>query len=211
MSNLVTQYGSDWFYSKFSGSFFRHEGAPFKVIPNSGSRRTAWIPCLKLEKNEEGTVRGTEINVNVAAFTDVSVFSVPNLGWRSALKGKYLAYYYRNNNSYHRGLSSRNMAVNESAMTRWLSRHSDYNRDAVDDNFLAYTAMCPEFLPLTEGVAKMARGEILSFAVSPTVAVLPNDEDSFAVMFKEKVAGHVSPDGNMSLVIPELNSYMENV
>lgn len=211
MSNLVTQYGSDWFYNKFSGSFFRHEGLPFKVLPNTGTRRTAWIPCLRLEKNEEGRVLGTQTNVNVAAFTDVSVFSVPNLGWRSALKGKYLAYFSRNNNSYHRGLSSRNMTVRESVMTLWLARNSDYDRSAVDDNFLAYTAMCPEFLPLTEGVAKMARGEILSFAVSPTIAVLPNDADSFAVMFKEKVAGYVTPDGNMSLVIPELNAYMENV
>lgn len=211
MSNLVAQYGSDWFYTKFSGSFFRHEGVPFKVIPHSGSRRTAWIPCLKLEKNEEGAVQGTETNVSVSAFTDVSVFSVPNLGWRSALRGKYLAYFSRNNNSYHRGLSSRNLAATESLMTRWLTRNSDFNYDVVDDNFRAYTAMCPEFLPLTEGVAKMARGEILSFAVSPTIAVLPHDEGSFAVMFKEKVAGYVSPDGNMSLVIPELNSYMENV
>lgn len=211
MSNLLSQYGSDWFFSKFSGSFFKYNNIPHYVGSSIG-RRTANIPSFRLVRDEEDNVRAEECTVPAEVFTDVGVFSVPYLGWRWGKQGKYLSYYTRNNNSYRRGLSNSNMIVDASGMTRWLMGTGNLDRSILDPAYQAYKAMCPDFLPITEGVRKMAEGEILSFAASPTVAILPTeDENQFAVMFKQKQAGVVSPDGRMSLVIPELSTYMENM
>lgn len=208
MSNLVEQYGSSWFMNKFNGCFFLHNGEPH-IVQNNATRWRTNVPCVKVEKGEE-VYAGYETVVPTDAFTDISVFSVPNLGWRSSDKGRCLYYLTRNNSSYHRGLSQRNVTAYPSTLTTWLQGYTGYNAFLTKE-MLAYTSLVPDFLSIPEGVAKIRAEEILSFAVSPTIAVLPIGEDKMAVMFKQKRAGTIMPDDSMSLIIPELNSYMENL
>ena len=209
MSNLIEQYGRDWFISKFNGSFFLHEGEPHIVAAGLNNNWRTNVPCKKLTKQEERVVV-QQVYVPHTMFTDVSVFSIPNLGWRSLDKGRYLSYYKRNNNSYHRGLSMRNLTQEDSQLTRWLAVRSGWEMPNAD-TMVPYAAMCPEFIPLTEGIEKIRNQEIVSFAASPTIAVFPIGNDQLAVMFKQKQAGVINPDNSMTLHIPELNSYMENM
>lgn len=208
MSNLVEQYGSSWFMNKFNGCFFLHNEEPH-IVQNNGTRWRTNVPCIKAEKGDEGYV-GCETVVPADAFADVSVFSVPNLGWRSADKGRGLYYLARNNSSYYRGLSQRNVTATPSALTTWLQGYAGYNV-APNKEMLAHISLVPEFLSIPDGVAKIRAEEILSFAASPTIAVFPIGEDKMAVMFKQKRAGTIMPDDSMTLIIPELNSYMENL
>lgn len=210
MSNLVEQYGPDWFTSKFNGSFFMHEDTPHIVKVVAGRSFRTNVPCRKLIK-EGSTVTALDTTVRTEVFTDASVFSVRNLGWRTWDSGKVLEYFSRNNNSYYRGLSIRNLTVAPSHLTMWLRGMGAVGYDSDNEAMQAYKALKPDFIPLTEGIAKIRAEEIISFAASPTIAVLPSEDDRLVVMFKQKQAGFINGDNSMSLLIPELNSYMENM
>lgn len=210
MSNLITQYGANWFISKFGGSIFMLNGEPHIVTPDSSGWRTQ-VPCNRLDLADNGfSVTRQDVRVSADVFTDASVFAIPNLGWRSLDKGRLLVYLSRNNSSYHRGLASRNLNIETSSLTTLLHRRGGYTTQINPIDYLRAAAM-PEFMTLMEGIEKIRNEEILSFAVSSTVAVLPLNGEQLRVMFKQKVAGIINPDNTMQLALPELSSYMENM
>jgi hypothetical protein len=207
MSNLIEEYGAQWFSSKFGGSYFMYNGMPHIVQNTAEGRKT--VECTSLRK-QDGIVVPTTARLPNEVFTDISLFSVPQLGWRSTDSGRYLAYYARNNTSYHRGLSSRNIIIAESPLTKWLRMYANYSNTPQEID-KAYISLLPEFLPVTEGVRRMREGEIVSFAASPTIAVVPDIDGKLSVMFKTKKAGTIMPDGSMTFLIPDFTSYMENI
>lgn len=206
MTNLIDKYGADWFVHRFHSSLFLHEGEPHAVgsfFDDSGGVR-----CDKLVRGEEGVV-SRSVTIDRDVFTDVGMFGVPMLGWRSDDKGRFLAYFSRNNRSHHRGLSPRNMQVQKSAITSYLTRRSTY-REPDSPWYTSYLALKPEFTPLQEGIDKMRAGEIISFAVSPVISVMPDRNDKLAIMYKTKKAGVVDENNVVKLTIPQLSDYMEH-
>lgn len=212
MSNLIEMNGIDWFSVKFNGSVFMFEGEPHMVGNGTSEAfsNRSYIKCLKLGLDSNNQPVITTVNIQHDDFSDVSMFSIPNLGWRSDGDGKYLAYIARNNNSYHRGLCQRNTIITLSPMTKWLMQRS-LMPNSNTYHKAAYLAAKPTFYPFTLGVQKMARGEIVSFAASSALAVMPHSEEKFSLLFKRKRAGYVYPDGRLELVIPELNTYLETM
>lgn len=210
MSNLVEQYGMNWFLSKFSGSFFMHEDKPHVVRSDVDSfRYTVNVPCYSLEQTGESTISRNDVSIPATEFNDISKFSVGGLGWRSSDKGRYLAYFKRNNRSYHRGLSLRNLVIEVSHMTKWLSTYTNYNIRR-DEAALAWLSLRPTFHSLHEGLEMVRNKEIVSFAISPTIAIMPDKDDKMAILFKTLKAGTVDLDGNMQLSIPKIGSLLEN-
>jgi hypothetical protein len=56
----------------------------------------------------------------------------------------------------------------------------------------------------------MKRGAILSFAVSPTIAVIPDMNGTQALLFNSKRVAIVRPDGELSFVYPNMQSLVED-
>lgn len=199
--SLIDHYGPDWFNSKFQNSFFKHEDESYVVQRASSSR----VSCLKLMLEGDAIVT-TSSTLPKDAFTSIGKFAVPMLGWRHGYNGKYLAYLGRNNNSYARGLSLRNIREEKSSITLLIENASRFQRG---EYYSAYVALNPEFYTLAEGIQKMRNKEILSFAVSPTIAVIPSTNDEYTIMFKRKQGGIIRADNSLAFNIPELALYME--
>lgn len=203
MPNLIESVGVDYFNRRFSGSYFLDQNDNPAIVVTAGGDATV----ATVLKGTSNRMMEDTAEIPNDYFTDLSKFSVPRLGWRTAAQGKYLVYMSRNNRSYHRGLSAGNLNVKLSPMTQWLVRSNNF-RNTIGKNKQALLAMKPEFIPFAEGVEKMRRGEILSFAASHIVAVSPDVDEKFAIFFREKKVGEVLPNGTLSFTIPSVEEYL---
>lgn len=204
MSNLVEKYGTDWFRSKFSNSYFMYKGIPARV---TGVNRGDTDVALAIRKN--GQVKEMKVKVPFDYFESSSVFNVPELGYRHIGDGRWLGYVSRNNGSYHRGISPGNTVVT-------LSDHSNYlASQGVQLPRPQAAEMCnmllePTFIPFHKGIALMLRGDLMAFATSPTIAVIPDpDSEGLLVKMCSKVIGTVSPEGEMNITTPVAKGYLE--
>lgn len=207
MSNLIEKYGPDWFRQKFNGTFFLHEGKPARIV-DAGSR--AVVAQIMDRNPTTGNIEGGRFTLSPDDFPDSSKFVVPELGYRHTRDGAYLSFLYRNNSSYVRGLSIRNLQQRLHPLTRMLQNRG-LSITPPNEDELTYLAMKPEFLPLHSGISKMLRGELVSFAASPTLAVVPstNQDSELTILFCSKAIGTVDANGNMSLSSPIANDYIE--
>jgi hypothetical protein len=205
MTDLITKLGTEFFNRKFSGSYFKDNQDRPGIIRTVDGGQVAYTA---LGGNSKRIYRSDQ-TLPRSFFTGLEVFSVPTLGWRSAQDGKYLSFFSRNNRSYHRGLSGSNLTSEHSPLTKWLMASQNMDRNiALNEDFKCMLAMKPEFIPFTVGIQKMREGSLLSFAASPTVAVMPGEEDTFSIYFRQALAGKVLPDGTVVVDIPMLADYV---
>lgn len=212
MTNLVDQYGPDWFNNKFGSTMFRYKGVPCRVIEATSRtvkrKQVNEVMCRAVTRTN-GELQAANIRLPATEFSNPDMFSSGELGYRSLLNGKYLVYVRRNNTSYARGMSLRNLVYQESALTSFL----------VNEGLLAFTptedeqhlmVMEPSFLPIRRGIRLMLEGKIASFAASPTIAVVPSTEaDDLVVLFCDKQIGTVSVDGVVDITVPLAQSFIE--
>lgn len=209
MSNLIDKYGRDWFAQKFAGSYFRYQGVPARVskaiIGPSGTNVVSTTLCPRVNGK---VVKATRL-IPASHFKDSSMFSVPELGYRHTNSGKWLAFIRRNNGSYIRGLSTRNLNVYESELTKFL-RVSGMKIPHLTEDEITNLIMEPTFIPLQRGIKLMLEGKLLSFAASSTVAVVPStDSPNLTVLMCDKRIGEVTPDGVMNISLSIAKSYVE--
>lgn len=208
MTNLVQELGVERFRQKFGGSFFfDDEGLPcvINTVDNGGVS----VGCTSVS----GDVKNIRVNPKVLPsdfFASLATFKVPKLGWRMAYEGRYLAYLSRDNRSYHRGISQGNLTTDLSALTKWLMRTNNFSVP-FSANKLCTLALRPEYMPLSEGIAAMRAGELLSFAVSPDIAVVPSEDDTYDVYFRQNQAGKIMPDDSLQVTVPLLANYLKDL
>lgn len=205
MANLIEKYGADWFRSKFGSSYFLYKDMPAQVanVSNSGDVKAALFPRIN------GEVKKVLTYVDPEYFPDSTVFAVPELGYRHAQEGRYLAFVSRNNSSYHRGLSPGNVRFQDAEHTIFLREHGMPVRGLSADE-KCNIIMQPTFIPFQRGIKLMLDGKIMSFAASPTIAVVPHaDDDSLVVKLCSKEIGTVSPEGELTITAPFAQNYLE--
>lgn len=202
--NLIDKYGTDWFNNKFSGAYFMHNDVPSYV---SKARSTGVVVVACPRVNDK--VKACTITVPRNFFKDDSVFEVGDLGYRHTLKGKWLAFLSRNNSSYARGISTRNIIATKSQLTDTLSSMGEVAY--ITDAELCNLALQPKFIPLYDGIKLVQQGKLLSFAASPTVAVVPdpNDISCLVIIICGKPMGKVNSKGNISFVSSISKKYIE--
>jgi hypothetical protein len=203
MPNLIESIGENYFNRRFADTFFLDDRKRPSVVVRAGEGQVTYEALT----GSASRVSSTHRTLPYSFFEGLGNFSVPILGWRTRDKGRFLAFFSRNNRSYHRGLSPDNLQMVYSDLTAWAGRSGNTNLD-IDYKTKCFMAMKPSFLPFTEGVQKMRDGELLSFAVSPTVAVVPGEEGKLDVYFRQSKAGVVAPDGTVSFDIPLLAEYV---
>lgn len=209
MANLIQELGADRFLSKFFNSFFYDpEGVPSRVTNVDRHSPELNVHCTAVS----GPAHNVRVNNSILPaefFSGIGVFKTPKLGWRSVADGRVLVYLSRNNRSYHRGTSPKNLNVELSQLTRWLQRSGNYNFPFTDNKLCALT-MTPNYMSFAQGVEQMRRGNILSFAVSPEIAVTPGPQDTLDIYFRTIKGGKVLANGNIEVTVPLLATYLED-
>lgn len=203
MTHLIEKVGREYFNRRFSGSFFMDDRKRPSIV---GRAADGMVNYTAITGSPRKIIR-TARDLPYSFFSGLEVFGVPPLGWRSHSEGKYLAFYTRNNRSYHRGLSPDNIQVHPTAMTQWMLSSNNLTTSQ-DPETLCFVALKPHFTPFAEGIQKMREGSLLSFAVSPTVAVVPTEDDKFSILFRQAKAGVVMPDNSVIVDVPLLSDYM---
>lgn len=208
--NLIKELSVGYFQERFGGCMFFDPDKKASYIDTSRS----W------HKNEVGiiTVSGTaskpvteEAVLPYDFFTGLEVFGVPNLGWRSAAQGRYMVYMSRNNRAYHRGVS-------REVLQRWLSPATQFliDTDNISEDYYTRVAtttsmvMQPEYVPFTEGVSMLKRGELFSFCTSANLAVIPDVGDDLAIYFNSNRVGSVKSNGQIDCTIPVINQIIKD-
>lgn len=200
--NMLQELGEDYFIQRFGGSFLRSpEGKP-AYIDTSRRCTREMVPVCEVEGSTEKPTLNP-ILVPADFFADMSVLATPKLGWRAAANGKYMAYYSRNNRSYHRGVAPSNIS-------RWIAPHtgalseqetislSYYARDST----LCKLVFDDKTMPLAEGLELLNNGKILGFCLQSELAVMVTGEDDIYELFSGNTCiGTVRSDGTIDMNI----------
>lgn len=200
MSNLIEKYGASWFNSKFGQSMFESEGLLCRIDSVSHDH----VMVKTFHKDRTPKLRKTKF----AQFADSAMFNVPEMGYRTFDKGKWLCYLGRNNTSYHRGLRYRDITRSLSTLTQYLKGQTRVVEPKEDE--LLQLVYRPNFIPLHTGIKLMLEGKLFSFAASASVAVIPDHEsDGLLILMNENVVGRVDENGVMSYTFNYAKEYVE--
>lgn len=223
MSGMVQELGLDYFRTRFSGAFFLDDEENVCIIDSdrritdrrdeANDRYDGYnIPVTKLGGTaEKPTVE--PIVMPSAWFDGMHRFAYPQLGYREAANGKVLVNFSRNNRSYQRGISKQNLVRDTAIHTAYM-----YDTGNVSSEYYtrpSTTALLifkPTFTSLADGLAKMNEEQIMSFVLSPNLAVVHNlqeDSDNYNILFRGRHIGHLERDGSMNFLIPFNTALME--
>lgn len=205
--SLVSEFGAEYFSSRFSGSyFFAEDGTPC-VIGRNITERT--VEVSRLEGPRE-RLRRVVVNLPAGFFTSMNVLRGPRLGWRCSNKGKFLAMVSRNNQSYQRGYNHANINVEHSPHTSFLFTHGSLSDDYFSRaEVKAKLTMEPEYLSLAAGIEEMNSGQRAAFAINPDVAVVVDNETTYSLLGRSGKIGTVGMDGSINMVIPFNSQLLE--
>ena len=198
--NLVQKYGPSWFSSKFTNSCFERNGMLATVFDVSSQH-------VNIKLYPKGRKPITKY-VGFDEFPDASMFNVPELGYRTHDKGKWLCYLGRNNTSYHRGLRYRDITQSLSSLTQYLKTQTRVISPTEDE--ILRMVYHPNYIPLHTGIKLMLEGKLMSFAASASVAVIPDHEsDGLLILMNENVVGRVDESGTLSYLFNYAAPYIE--
>lgn len=206
--NLVQAFGESYFSNRFGGAFFLTEDGTPAIIRSAGSRGVDCVLC-------QGTVESPkllDIHIPKDYFSDMKLFDIPNMGWRAAGRGRFLAYIERNSGGYRRGTTRDSLDVGVSPMTAALEECgtldvSNYTRESA----IARMVLAPSFTPFTQGVQDILAGRIVGFAVSHNLAVYVQDDDTLAIMLGKRKVGSVDSSGKTTFVINNVESLLKEL
>lgn len=209
-NNLVSETGRDYFYDRFGGSYFYGpDNVVCMIDANARNRSDTSIIVQRLEGVKE-RVRKVRAEVPNDFFQDMSFLRAPPLGWRTAAKGKVLAYFSRNNHSYARGYNTKNVSPTWASHSEFLQRYGNLNLAYFSqDEAKGKLVMEPEYMSLSAGLQEMNAGRIVAFAVNPDVAVIPESEETYALLGRMGQVGSVNAEtGAITMTVPFDSNYL---
>lgn len=210
MTNLVQELGVAYIKERFQECMFlTPEGSPAFI--NSSRPWPRGQVAITVAGGSPSAPTSTDAELPHGFFSSLSVFAAPPLGWRVSDDGKYLVNFWRNNRSYHRAIAPANLHRRFAPSTRWLLNTNNLSREVYDSSAsTALLVMQPRYTQFREGLEKMRRGEVLSFAVNPNIAVIPEVDNQQAVLFNNNRVAIVRPDGELSFTFPPMETLVQD-
>ena len=209
-TNIVQKFGVDYFNQSFRDAYFKREGLLHRVI----EANTRWLVCVKYSLPAGGNPLvnaplSEEVRISTASLTDMGMFTVPELGYRS-VGGLGLIHVTRKR-SYYRGVQPSSVRVVPSSymVESMEAAGLDYN-SSIRGLTLMYHLFFPDYTPYDEGLRKIMEGDALCFALSPAFAVGIYG-DGIGVFFKGRPVGTISPEGTVNMTVPSLNKSFDRV
>jgi hypothetical protein len=197
MSNIVQELGTSFLIERFNGCMFFDPQGQVQYINGTGRWPAEMVGTSRISGTPEQPVEERDA-VPWDFFKDLRVFNVPPLGWRMNTDGSYLVHFRRNNRSYHRAIANSNLQRTHAPSTNYLINSGNLaDRAFRDANSTALMVMRPIYLPFRQGLEQMRAGELLSFAVSATIAVIPEVDDCQTIMFNTTPVAKVLPTGEV--------------
>lgn len=194
--NLVDQVGWDYFATRLGGCIFINDGKTFYIEGITGSR-SRHVNCKEVESAK--SLRSEQFPFEF--FKSFSFLKVPPLGWRTSHDGRVLVYTSRNNASYTRGITLKNIQREYAPHTEYMFRMGKVSRTDMDlPGYKALLVTKPEHLSMQDGLAAMNRGKIMSFTNSENIAVVPESDSVYNVMCGLTHVANISPEGQVSLL-----------
>jgi len=201
--NIVDDVGMNYFLDRFNGCIFLGENGNPHILEHIRGQRIAQdanIRCLEvIGEGFKASVQRTEVSREF--FSSLSFLKLPPIGYRMSEDGRYLCYFQRKNTSYTRGITTGNCVRSYADHTKYMFDMGKLNRiKAEEKQVLASILAKPRFHTLTEGVEHLNNGDLLCFVNSPDIAVVPENEELYNVMFKQVHVGNINPDGELSML-----------
>lgn len=209
--NLIEELGRQYITERFDQCmFYDSEGRPCVLRVASRWNPEDGVPIDRFSGTPEN-VETSNDTLDPDFFKDLSVLAVPQLGWRSTAEGKYTVYYSRNNASYHRGLANKNLLKYISPLSQYMLETESIN----GDNLMTYQTdvmmvMKPQFETLKSGIEKLRAGELVSFSVSPIVAVFPSKNGNLSVYFNTRPVAVIDKDNNINSTNDVIRQYLRS-
>jgi hypothetical protein len=190
MGNLVHELGDGYIRERFERTmFFDEKEYPCFIDPERRADGKS-IPIIRLTGTVEEPV-SEKAMMPYDFFKDLGVFKIPDLGWRMANEGRYLAHFRRNNRmnqtGYKRGLTPANLEMFVSPATEYLQETDNLSiNHYIKPEVEVLLVMKPKYVRFRDGIAAMQRGDLYSFCTSPMVAVIPSLNNTQAVYFNTR-------------------------
>ena len=210
--NIIDSTNKDYFLRKFGGAMFLdEEGNPclLPAVDVSGLTSISMytqegkVRALALQGSPEKSSKKERI-FDLDFFDNMDKFKVPDLGWRQAAEGRVLVHMSRVARIYKKGVTVDGLELHWASHTRDLMDTGNisteyYNRP----NVKAHMLLKPKFLTMQEGVRRMLDGNILAFAASPNIAVVPASDNSLSILYGKNKVGDIDANARITLHIKQ--------
>lgn len=204
--NLIQSFGESYFSSRFAGAFFLAEGGTPAIIRQVRAGKVDCVLC-------EGTIEAPKLKdvaISKEFFVDMKMFDIPNMGWRTGGRGRFLAYIERNVSGYRRGTTRDNLDIGIAPITDALVDCGTLNvADYLRETAIARMLLAPVFTPFTKGVQDIIDGRVISFAVSHNIAVYVQDDESMCVMLGKRKVGSIDHSGRTTFTYNNVESLIK--
>lgn len=194
--NIVQQVTPDYFSGRFSGCIFiGPNGNPHFIEGILNSERGVNCKEVKSPRTVENTILPFDF------FESFSFLAVPEIGWRMAEDGRVMAHLQRNNTSYTRGITLKNVH-------KFYAEHTEYmfsmgkiaKKDVELPSYLATLVAKPNHLSMQDGLYALNTGKVMAFSNGPHVAVIPESDSVYNIFCDRAHAANITPEGEISLL-----------
>lgn len=195
MPNLVEQLGQDYCDNFLRGVVFRHDSKLYMIsrVTDEYILTNRMNPDPQLQRVER------EVRLPLDTLPDWSALSYPRMGYRP-LCGRAVAYLAKNN-SVQRGLHGRDIHATTSFMERSVLQGLGIRVERVfGETGKQLLAFDDRFMSFKDGFAAIQAGDIVSFCMSPDVAVKPIQNGYLGILYRERQIGTVKEDGTVQIL-----------
>lgn len=201
MPNMIEELGGEYVESFYRRALFRHDDL---ICQFAGRASDSHMVCSVFGVDDKSPEwRNHQLPNEV--FMDMDKFAWPRLGYRDLSLNEMppAPYYLNTTRSAQRGLRPEFLSASAPDVLK-LIPVTGFGRDLFSSAKMAQTIFRPQFMPFSEGMAKLRAGDVPGFALSSDVAIAISVSESpdakFDVLHRERVIGRV--DDNDQVVVP---------
>lgn len=195
--NIVEQVGPEYFSGRFAGCIFVGPNGNPHYIEGIHNSRSGQVNCKEVESPK--SVRNA--NIPFDFFDTFKFLTVPEIGWRTVEGGRVMVRLQRNNTSYTRGITLKNVHKEYAEHTEYMFSMGKINKKDIElGSYLATLVTRPEHLSMAEGVDAMNKGKIMAFSNSAHIAVVPESNTVYNILCNSTHVANISPEGEVSVL-----------
>ena len=195
--NIIEQVGPEYFSGRFAGCIFVGPNGNPHYIEGIQNRRSGQVNCKEVETPK--SVRN--VNIPFDFFESFKFLTMPEIGWRTSEGGRVMVRLRRNNTSFTRGITLKNVHREYADHTEYMfSMGKVSKRDVELGSYLATMVARPEHLSIAEGLEAMNKGKIMAFSNSAHVAVVPESNTLYNILCNSSHVANITPEGEVTVL-----------
>lgn len=203
MTNLLKEYGMEEFGQRIMGCSIMYDGHPTQTS-HVGTHPETGAKMIFAEQYIGTPERFAKREIMIAPdyFTGMMSLRYPQLGYRTAAAGQYLAYYSRIPTAVRKGLHLTQLKVEMSKLSRALEHYTGFDMEYyTNPSIQTMLIHKPVIMGWQEGLQKVKEGEIISFVVDENFAVVPSSHNKhyMMILYRDRMIGTLSEGGNIEI------------